>query len=193
MESFVCSFRSRAAHGYSGRAFDSGSRAQRPARRSAPFQRGPARRKTYPRARWGPGRARRRRPSCVKCACARRGTIYIWLSARRGWRCFLSRDGAPETDAHPLSDAGTTWWTTRLATTSCHGPRGARSSRFTRRTSSPASCCRSTSSTETSARSCGNSTPTWVHSRFYPRTRVPERPGGRALASLDAHAPEFDS
>jgi len=112
-----------------GSRVDSGSRAQRPARRSAPFQRGSARRKTYPRARWGPGRARRRRPSCVKCACARRGTIYIWLSARRGWRGFLSRDGAPETDAHPLSDAGTTWWTTRLATTSCRGPRGARSSR----------------------------------------------------------------
>jgi hypothetical protein len=92
------------------------------------------------------------------------------LSARRGWRGFLSSDGAPETDAHPLSDAGTT-----------------------RRTSSPASCCRSTSSTETSARSCGNSTPTWVHSRFYPRRRVPEQSGGRARASLDAHAPEFDS
>jgi len=71
-----------------GSRVDSGSRAQRPARRSAPFQRGSARRKTYPRARWGPGRARRRRPSCVKCACARRGTIYIWLSARRGWRGF---------------------------------------------------------------------------------------------------------
>ena len=88
MESFVCSLRSRAAHGFSGRAFDSGSRAQRPARRSASFQRGSSRRKTYPRARWGPGRARRRRPSCVNCACARRGTIYIWLSARRGWRGF---------------------------------------------------------------------------------------------------------
>ena len=71
-----------------GSRVDSGSRAQRPARRSAPFQRGSARRKTYPRARWGPGRARRRRPSCVNCACARRGTIYIWLSARRGWRGF---------------------------------------------------------------------------------------------------------
>ena len=126
------------------------------------------------------------------CVRASRNDIHLVVCASRMAR-FLSRDGAPETDAHPLSDAGTTWWTTRLATTSCRGPRGARSSRFTRRTSSPASCCRSTSSTETSARSCGNSTPTWVHSRFYPRTRVPERPGGRARASLDAHAPGIDS
>ena len=126
------------------------------------------------------------------CVRASRNDIQLVVCASRMAR-FLSRDGAPETDAHPLSDAGTTWWTTRLATTSCRGPRGARSSRFTRRTSSPASCCRSTSSTETSARSCGNSTPTWVHSRFYPRTRVPERPGGRARASLDAHAPGLDS
>ena len=50
---------------------DSGSCAQRPARRAATPKRGSARRKTYPRARWRPKRSSRRRPSCVKCACTR--------------------------------------------------------------------------------------------------------------------------
>lgn len=83
--------RSRAANGFSSLAFDSGSRAQRPARRAEPLQRGSARRKTYPRARWGPGRARRRRPSCGKCACARRGTLNtvfffcLRVALRRGF------------------------------------------------------------------------------------------------------------
>ena len=83
---------------------DSGSCAQRPARRAATPKRGSARRQTYPRARWRPKRSSRRRPSCVKCACTRvYRTDQTITSVLRGRMArFSSREGAPETDPTPF-------------------------------------------------------------------------------------------